>query len=889
MATKKLLAPYKGCSWKTATKISTFESEDAAKEYIRSQAYSFDILKNMDLVPQTFAKKSRFDFFAAMSSDINPTMRKMANLLVRDSTPKAGSGNWVRPVAVSEVKMVMEDFFMATFQKANNVHLKNWLLAEKALGRHKMTSVNSQHVREEFASLWARLKRENSLPVNEVGYTAEASKKAVDAMRKEMVSIYDSILAVMKKSGVEGAENVVQNSQYLNRVYSASKMQMVLSQPNGMQRLKNFLVNAMIDDPLKITAKGRRVKKDKPLTTGQKMVIAENLIKVVQKAGITRGGINLDHILTTMQKREMFRRTLADYGLLEKEIDEIVNNLFKVPAGSIGFPTFLRRRIKFDEGYTDGKMNFSDLLENNGEALFLNYVHATTGDIALASKGIKSRGDWTRLRQQVLDDYVNSPNLNKMGLKGKWNQWLMHNEIQAMDMVYDFIKGKPLAANPNGLSPMIGRFIRKLNYTRVMNQVGSANMAEAGNVTGLLGWTYTMKHLPEFRRIMVRLKNGQAENKFIEELDRTAGYIGNHSLIQQVTNRIDDFGHSMNPSKITKSENLLDRGTRFTNIWSAQFATTSSMQKFTIYEFTHKWASFALGIGEHPFAKLITARKNRMSPGQMQLRMDDLGISPSMLERINKEFATHTKWTKGELGTRIAKADFEKWEQETRAAYIMAMRRLAHRVVQQADIGERAYFGYVREFGMDASGHLGQIAYQFRSFMFSAWAKQFLYGLKMRDAIVFDSFMNSMLWGGMMFTAQTTVQAQIHPNKEEFLENRLAPDVIAKAAFQRAAFSSLLPMGANLMGSIYTDEPIFGYRTSGLDTNIVTGNPTYSLIFQKLLPAFKAISQSTFNPTRQFSQSDANKAFGILPFQNLWGVQNVLRALAGKFPESRQQ
>ena len=157
MATKKLPVPMKDCSWKTAGKVGLFESEDAAKEYIRSQAYSFDVLKNMDLVPQTFAKKARYDFFAAMSSDINPTMRKMANLLVRDSTPKAGSGNWVRPVAVSEVKMVMEDFFMATFQKANNVHLKNWLLAEKALGRHKMTSVNSQHVREEFASLWARL------------------------------------------------------------------------------------------------------------------------------------------------------------------------------------------------------------------------------------------------------------------------------------------------------------------------------------------------------------------------------------------------------------------------------------------------------------------------------------------------------------------------------------------------------------------------------------------------------------------------------------------------------------------------------------------------------------------------------------------------------------
>ena len=190
---------------------------------------------------------------------------------------------------------------------------------------------------------------------------------------------------------------------------------------------------------------------------------------------------------------------------------------------------------------------------------------------------------------------------------------------------------------------------------------------------------------------------------------------------------------------------------------------------------------------------------------------------------------------------------------------------------------------------MDASGHLGQIAYQFRSFMFTSWAKQFLYGLKMRDAIVFDSFMNSMIWAGMMYSAQMSIQAQLHPNKEEFLETRLAPDVIAKAAFQRAAFASLMPIGANLVGSLYTDVPIFGYRTSGLDSNIITGNPTYSFIFQKLMPTIKAISQSTFNPNRQFSSGDANKAIGILPYYNLIGVQNILKALAGKFPEERQQ
>ena len=50
MAKKKLPIPMKDCSWKDATEVGLFESEDAAKEFLRSQSYSFDILKNMELL-----------------------------------------------------------------------------------------------------------------------------------------------------------------------------------------------------------------------------------------------------------------------------------------------------------------------------------------------------------------------------------------------------------------------------------------------------------------------------------------------------------------------------------------------------------------------------------------------------------------------------------------------------------------------------------------------------------------------------------------------------------------------------------------------------------------------------------------------------------------------
>jgi hypothetical protein len=868
------------CNWDEAKPEGTFDSKATANEYVRGRMAEFNILRDADLTPETWARAFRFDFSAAMASTLSDKMRKFGSLLVRDSTPKKGNTNYTRPVTISEVKDMNVDRMMVLYHVPHTNFLKKWLMEQKKLGRYKWNSPNNNLVRKEFNDLVGRAIRGEQIALSELGYTTSEAQKLIQQMAKVQSQLLNEQLQMLKIVGVEGAENIVDNFNYLTRVHNPIKYQKILDDPTkGSQYLKVFLVNAMEDTMLKGV-------KQKPLTAAQKMTIAENLITVVNRSNFSKGGVNLDHIVTSMQKRETFRRMMQEHtNMVDEEIDALINRMFKVkPGEQVSGSSYLKRRIRFNEGYTDGRTNFSDLLENNAEALFMNYTHSAMGDMALAYKGIKSRGDFQRIRQEIVESYDANPKASAT----KRAVWQAKNEIQAMDMAYAYIKGRPLAENPTGLAPTIGRFIRKLNYSRVMNQVGFANMSEMGNVTGLIGWNATLKNVPELRRMMKRLENGERVDEFIREIDYTMGGIGNHSIIQQVTNRLDDFGSSMSDDVITTAENKLDQMNRFTNTYSGQFMSTSAMQIVTVSEFTQIFGRWAVGKGKHPFAKLRFG-KNRMSDVQMQNRMDDLGISPSMMKKIQNEFKAHTSWTKGELGTRITKTNFDKWSNETRAVYIMAMRRLAHRTIQQADIGEKAYFGFLKEYGMNADGHLGQIAYQFRSFMFTSWAKQFLYGLKMRDAIVFDQFMNSMLWGSLMFSAQTSLAGLVHPNQKEFYKNRLNPATIAKAGFQRAAFASLLPIGANIIGSAYTDNPIFGYRTSGLDTNIITGNPTYSLIFQKLIPSLKAVSQSTFNPERTFSQADGNKAIGILPFYNLIGLQQFLRAITSELPKDRQQ
>jgi len=867
------------CNWDEASPEGVFEDTATANEYTRGRMAEFNILRDSELTPETWARAFRFDFFAAMSSTLSDKMRKFGSLLVRDSTPKKGTTNYTRPTTISEVKDMNVDRMMVLYHVPHTSFLKKWLMEQKKLGRYRWNSPNNNKVRKEFNDLVGRAIRGEQIALSELGFTTAESQRLIKEMARVQSNLLNEQLQMLKITGVEGAENIVDNFNYLTRVHNPQKYQKILTDPTkGSQYLKTFLVNAMKDDMLKGV-------NQKPLTAAQKMTIAENLITVVQRSNFSKGGINLDSIVTSMQKRETFRRMMQEHtNMLDEEIDELINKMFKVKPGTTGASSsYLKRRISFNEGYTDGRTNFSDLLENNAEALFMNYTHSAMGDMALAYKGIKSRGDFQRIRQEIVESYdpikINS---------SKRAKWQMDNEIQAMDMAYNYIKGKPLAENPTGLAPTIGRFIRKLNYSRVMNQVGFANMSEMGNVTGLIGWKSTLKNVPELRRMMKRLENGERVDDFIREIDYTMGGIGNHSIIQQVTNRLDDFGSNMSDDVVTTAENKLDQLNRFTNTYSGQFMSTSAMQIVTVSEFTQIFGRWAVGKGNHPFSKMFFG-KNRMSDAQMKARMDDLGISPTMMEKISNEFKTHTSWTKGELGTKITKTNFDKWSNETRAIYIMAMRRLAHRTIQQADIGEKAYFGFLKEYGMNADGHLGQIAYQFRSFMFTSWAKQFLYGLKMRDAIVFDQFMNSMLWGGLMFSAQTSLAGLAHPNQKEFYERRLNPATIAKAGFQRAAFASLLPIGINMVGSAYSDNPIFGYRTSGLDTNIITGNPTYSLIFQKLIPTVKAVSQSTFNPERTFSSADGNKAIGLLPLYNLIGLQQFLRAVASELPDERKQ
>ena len=69
-------------------------------------------------------------------------------------------------------------------------------------------------------------------------------------------------------------------------------------------------------------------------------------------------------------------------------------------------------------------------------------------------------------------------------------------------------------------------------------------------------------------------------------------------------------------------------------------------------------------------------------------------------------------------------------------------------------------------------------------------------------------------------------------------------------------------------------EHRFNYRTSGLEVNLWTGNPTYDLLggVAKTLSSIMKSSRSDYS----FSRTDLNRMMRLLPFQNLYGINNIL-------------
>jgi hypothetical protein len=686
--------------------------------------------------------------------------------------------------------------------------------------------------RMEFSTLVSRAVRGEIIDVPGV-------EEGVLATRKVLKKILDDL----KKDGVQGAKEVLDNPNYFPRRWSVNKMQEVQTKV-PLVKLINFLKNSL-------------VRGSKNLSDEDGLRIAKHIYKVVNtnKFG---DGFSIDRLLATTDADEL-RTLIKDYADLNPdELEDLVGALLKPGRGKPTAVPRLRRRASFDENYEetiDGfKVKFTDLLDNNTEGLIGSYIQQMSGQIALARNGIKSVQDYSKIIKQVKDSYE-IPEIAKeyTGFLGKARKEL---ELNSIDTIYKNIVGIPTEKNITGAASTALRNLRKYNYVNVFNQVGFAQIPEMGNIVATAGVRGMIKYIPELKNILTRAKSGKLSNELLDEIETVVSGTGSNRLIDSTINRTDDFAGAT--TRVGKVEKTLDIASRITADFSGFHAVDTLSRRLAAITAFDKLAMHA-------------TRKAKVTDAVLK-RYRNIGFSDDELQAVFKNIRENSTFIEGGLtGRKIRRLNIDNWDdQDLVNKMSLYMSRHLRRVIQENNYGEMLAVG--------TDSGLGKTMLQFRNFVITAYSKQLLHGLHMRDFTALAAASSSIFIASLVYIAQTHVQAlgKSSSEKEDFLEERLSIDAIGKAAFQRSTYASLVPTFYDTLASPFGAEPMFNYRTSGLDINLITGNPTYRLV-EKGLGAIQGIGTALADDEYDFSKQSAYKIKAILPYQNMIGITNILQ------------
>ena len=812
------------CKIEDAEYKDGFETEMDAKSFVYSKYMAKELL-DAEETSEAFMNSKFWSFFRLDRAGVtdmsaNKLVRGVSEILY-ESIGKVGK-NWVRAKTMSQVKNFELNRQRMLYYRGWVRHYDEWL-KENNFSRLRLEGISK---RSEFNELLARAIR------GEV-----VQSPVVNQMAKIHAERMKDMLDMAKAAGVRGADKVIENSNYLTRIYSKVKMSEMVAK-HTEEGVAQFLAKAMrggIDNKANLR-------------------LAKYLIRVVRK-GKEENQINLGSLFTA--KAEDLQRILKESTDLDNgAIEEIILAMF--PSKPNTSTIFRSRRVKLDESYSDDTMSISQFLENDAEVLFLNYTNNITGQIALAQRGFKSSSDWRAMRRQIEKEYdrLNIDSADKTRV----------NELKALDSGYDHLIGKPLENITTNFSTF-GRIMRKYNFARIMNQVGFAQLAEIGVLTANIGLKQTIKHLPEMRRLLKRMKNGEIDDEFMKEAEELFGGFGSERLINQVANQTDEFGSRVGKKGISNVERGLDHVGRFTADISGMNLVNTLMKRIALKGMVQKYVDEAFG-----GAKALSKK-----------RYQDLGISETMQKRILDAIKKHSITDEGALTKRkIRRLNADNWDDaEAAETFAYAINRWGRRTIQENDIGETMFLGGFTD------STLGKIMFQFRGFMMTAYGKHLLHGIKMNDMTAYMGFMSSMVFAGLAYTAQMNAQAILmnKRDRKKFMEKKFGSTneeiimSIAKASFQRSAFASLLPAFIDSGLGVVGADPFFHYRSTGLDSNIITGNPTYDLIFNKAIKGTRGTIKSMWDKDYEFSQSQYNDLTQLLLFQNALGIQNVIKKI----------
>jgi hypothetical protein len=759
----------------------------------------------------TFGTALRLDRAATNMSSDSAKVRGLSSVLFEDPAAVAGT---LKGETATLWKQREQGRVMRTFLKSRKANL-NAYMQEQGLGW-------SQSL---------RASREFNLEVTRALRGQEVVSEAVKKHAAETRKLYDDISRQLSNTAREGKEGAVAVKghesatleDYVSRRWSGAAMEAAIMKMGSRQAVQEMIAGAV-----------------RGMTKENAMKVADHLMQVTMRS--RQGGLSIGNISQQGENLERFLR--REHGFDEAESKRIADSLRRLTGGDdAGRAGSLKHRLDVDEAQVE------DLLENDIDTLFSGYANTMLGHVALARQGIDSEATFQRLLQEANEELASKP------LKGKRDQWARKAQIRNLEDAYDHLVGRPVGEDPNTMGSTAGRLVRKVNYSRLMNMVGLAQIAEFGVMASHVGLKAMLHNMPELAKIRRKLKSGDFKDGLIEELSDLMGGWADFRLMHRSATRIEEFGAA--EGQLSKTERFLD----------GMNAATTDISGFNyVNQVLHSYAMKSMAQTFLDAAR--TGKKHVLSTN----RLRELGIDDELMGRIKAEYMKKGGAQWSDAG-KLKRLNLQNWDDEVRVKFGNAMRRWGNTVVQENDFGEMPAF---------MSSTIGKLLFQFKSFMFGSHVKQVVNNINHRDRTSAAMLFNTTFGGALSYFAYVGTSSVGRQDQQEYLDRMLTLDRIAAGAFQRSSISSFIPGiidGPAALG-IYPAQ--FDTRASGLQSNLITGSASYDLVNKLATFGQEAVEAVKDD---EITSNTARSFFSLLPFQNALGIRNALNVLYDELPE----
>ncbi|KAA3452730.1 hypothetical protein C7I87_00695 [Mesorhizobium sp. SARCC-RB16n] len=633
-----------------------------------------------------------------------------------------------------------------------------------------------------------------------------------------------------------------------------------------------------------VTLIGRAMKS---ADTGLKEDLIERTAKAFTGAIVDRAhGLEdvTSRILSADQMDNLVDMLEGHYGLDPKDAEALRFEFTKNRAKDAGRDGHNKARLLLDEKMKldgvvskktgtihEGGLSLSDLVVTDARQNFTRYMRNAMGRVALARYRFKDPQTGEMLINGFTSDRefaaymtkVKQKNADLMG-QGKITKAQAAAGVKRLEYAYASILGRPTSDMEATSAGWFLRMVRKYNFSRIMNQVGFAQISEIGSPIASLGWKAALSQAPALRRVVTDDGASLLKSGLGNDVEAIIG-VGADRLLHTSDYRIDEFSNGFHGEPTSSWKEFIERKLNKANQITSEVSGLTQANVML-----ERWT-----------AKAIVQRFSDMAHGGRQFsaaRFADLGLSKDMTDRVMKMFTTEGNFeheTGFITGRKVTRAHFDKWaDKEAREAFISAAHRLSRQVIQKNDIGNMT---------MWMSHPLAKALMQFRTFMVGSYGKQTLKSLHFKDVMAAHQMILTTAFAAAGYIMQMKAQAMLRSDGDKFLEERLNPKNLSAAAFARAGASSILPMLIDTGLGIAGQDTLFSYtRTTGQASNMWLGNPTTGGL-DDIYQAGQSVA-GLFKD-REWSQDEARKVSRVLMFGNALPLVMGLNGLISGQPE----